>query len=74
MFHEEATKDDHTFDHYNCQCALIDEAKEKLDAKGILWDSQPQTCDYTKTIELSVPRTADKQPNPLILDDAIAAG
>ena len=43
VFHEEETKDDCAFDHDDCQCAIIDEAKEKLDVKGVLWDPQPQT-------------------------------
>ena len=74
MFHEEKTKDVHTFDHDDCQCALTHEAREKLNTKGVLWGSQPQTCDCNKTINLPVPRTANKKPNTHILDNEIMAG
>ena len=43
VFHVEVTKDDCEFDNDSCYCALLDEAKEKLDVKGVLWDPQPQT-------------------------------
>ena len=52
MLHEEVTKDKFTFDHDDCQCALKDGAKEKLDAKGFYGTTNHKSAIVPKPLNL----------------------
>ena len=71
LFHDKGTTVEYSI--IVCQCELLDEAKMKLNSKGIRWNGHKQACECNKIIDFLIPRNECKQVNESILDDTVAS-